>query len=274
MTVLVHEAFGDGTRLVCFLHGILGSRRNWLSFARRFVRTHPDHRFVVVDLRAHGDSPRGDPPHTLAACAADLAETFAQVGDEPALLVGHSFGGKVALTYARDHGAALDDVVLVDSPPSITDARRGRKEIESVLAVLGEIELPIPDRGALVDALRARGLSEPIARWMTTNVRPIEGGLTWRFDRAIARDLVDDYGATDFVPYLRAHSGAPRFTLVRGGRSDRFTPDDDVVLADLVARGKLAVHVVPDAGHWLHTDDPDALARVLDELVARGPAKR
>lgn len=267
MTALVHEVEGDGARLVCFVHGILGSRRNWLSFARRFVRAHPDHRFVVVDLRAHGDSPRGDPPHTLTSCAHDLAETFAQVGDEPSLLIGHSFGGKVALAYARDHGAALDDVVLVDSPPTTTDARRGRKEIERVLAVLGEIALPIADRGALVDALLSRGLSEPIARWMTTNVRPTEGGLTWRFDMSIARTLVDDYGATSFVPFLLAHEGAPRFTLVKGGRSDRFTPEDDAVLSDLEARRKLTVHVVPEAGHWLHTDDPDALARILDDVV-------
>jgi esterase len=269
MTTLVHEIVGEGKHLVCFVHGILGSRRNWLSFARRTVRAHAGFRAVVVDLRAHGDSPRGDAPHTLFACADDLAETFAVIGDEPCVLVGHSFGGKVALTYARHHAATLEEVVLVDTPPGVTHKERGLQEVERVIGILRDIPLPVVDRSALTEALLARGLSHALAQWMTTNVKPGDGGLVWRFDLDIVCTLIDDYGKTDFLPWLSTHEGAPRVTLVRGGKSDRFYDDDIAVLEALVREGHLTMHVVPEAGHWLHTDDPDALARIVDALVAR-----
>jgi esterase len=269
MTTLVHEIEGDGPRLLCFVHGILGSRRNWLSFARRMVRAHAGWRAVVVDLRAHGDSPRKEAPHTLSACANDLAEMFAHVGEEPSVLIGHSFGGKVALAYARDHAAALDEVVLVDTPPGRTHRELGLQEVERVIGILRDIPLPLADRNALVDALRSRGLSNAIAQWMTTNVTPADGGLVWRFDLDVVRALIDDYGAENFIPYIAQLAGAPHITLVRGGRSDRFTAADVVELQALERAGKLTMHVVPNAGHWLHTDDPVALAHIVDGLVER-----
>ena len=55
------------------LHGIYGAGRNWASIARRFVQRRNEWGIVLVDLRLHAGSQGFPPPHTLAACAADLA---------------------------------------------------------------------------------------------------------------------------------------------------------------------------------------------------------
>lgn len=56
------------------LHGILGSRKNWGTFARRLAQEFPTWQFLLVDLRCHGDSTaikkRG--PHTVASAALDI----------------------------------------------------------------------------------------------------------------------------------------------------------------------------------------------------------
>lgn len=56
------------------LHGILGSRKNWGSFARRLAQEFPKWQFLLVDLRCHGDSAslkkRGT--HTVASAALDV----------------------------------------------------------------------------------------------------------------------------------------------------------------------------------------------------------
>ena len=82
------------------LHGIYGACRNWGSVARRLVRARPDWSVVLVDLRSHGRSPRLS-PHTLDACADDLLRLEARLVLPADAVLGHSFGGKVALVYAR-----------------------------------------------------------------------------------------------------------------------------------------------------------------------------
>ena len=81
---------------MAFLHGILGSGANWRTFARRFVEAKPTWRAVLVDLRKHGASQDFPAPHTLVACADDLRALEKSIGRFDGVL-GHSFGGKVAL---------------------------------------------------------------------------------------------------------------------------------------------------------------------------------
>src|SRR5207237_746546 len=99
------------------LHGIFGSGRNWSSVMRRFVRDKQDWQAVLVDLRQHGTSQGFPAPHTIEAAANDLTELYA-LRSTPDAILGHSFGGKVALKYAQLHGATkLKQVWVIDSTP-------------------------------------------------------------------------------------------------------------------------------------------------------------
>ncbi|MFW6331186.1 MAG: alpha/beta fold hydrolase, partial [Gemmatimonadota bacterium] len=80
------------------LHGIYGAGRNWASVARALVGARPGWGAVLVDLREHGESVGFEPPHTLESTAADLDGL--EAGPVEAVL-GHSFGGKIALLRAR-----------------------------------------------------------------------------------------------------------------------------------------------------------------------------
>ena len=105
MTAVRLESIGRGEHHVYVLHGILGSGRNWRSFARKLVRQRPDLTVHLLDQRNHGAAPPSEPPHTLAACAADV-QAVIEATAPPAALVGHSFGGKVVLTWADAFGGA------------------------------------------------------------------------------------------------------------------------------------------------------------------------
>ncbi len=102
MTHLSHEIVeapgGAPDRQLFVLHGIYGAGRNWGTVARRLVRARPRWRCVLVDLRSHGRSPPLR-PHTLEACAEDLLRLEDRVGAADGVL-GHSFGGKVAMVWA------------------------------------------------------------------------------------------------------------------------------------------------------------------------------
>jgi len=199
--------------------------------------------------------------------------------------VGHSWGGKAMLDLALrppSTSGGVDLAVIVDSPPgtrvfgaSADGARAGpREEIDRVVAAVAAVPLPVPSRRSLVEQLRAAGLSEPIAQWMTTNLEPapaaVDGGLRWKFQLDAIPAMLADFGARDLWPALRAHAATgelPDVVFVRGGRSDRWSADEQERLRAAVADGVVVDHVLDAAGHWVHADDPKGLLAILAPLL-------
>lgn len=257
-------------RTALVVHGILGSASNWRGFVRRLVEDPraAAWRWVLVDLRGHGESTRPDlaaasPPHTVGACAEDLARLEVHLGVTFEKAFGHSFGGKVVFELAR-RSAALREAWCLDTPlgASAPDAA-ARTEIAGVLAALRGLGDPLPGRVEVASALRRAGLSEGLAQWMTTNVRGSSAdGYRWKFDLDVVASLIDDYFSLDLERSARDLAAAPGRIVraVRGGRSDRFGPAEIALLEGIP---RLTVDVLPTAGHWLHVDDPDGLRALM-----------
>jgi pimeloyl-ACP methyl ester carboxylesterase len=267
---IVEPPSGDARASVYFLHGILGSRRNWLSFARRLVQRVEGWRAVLVDLRNHGESHGASPPHDLESCALDVATLAAELGEEPRIVVGHSFGGKVSLVYAREQASSLAEVWVLDAPPGLRE-KRSRGDVEQVFERVGEVPLPIEGRQELIDILRAKGLSLDIAKWMTTNLRPADEGegFVWRFDLEAATEMLLDYGKHDAWDVLERPPSGVRPVMVRGGRSDRWLPAEIERLDTLARAGTIEHHVIEGAGHWLHTEKPEEILALLAPALRR-----
>jgi len=240
------------------LHGILGSGRNWRTFARKLVVRTPDVAWVCVDLRNHGESRGAPPPHTVTTTADDLLAVTSQVGS-PTHVVGHSFGGKVALRYAERHPGTLQRVWVLDSRVD-ADPPSDDNEVALVMKALRETRLPIPDRQTLANDLVTRGFSVSLSQWMTTNLRRQGEGFGWAFDLSAIEEMIDDYWRLDLMSVL---ADPPcRVDLVRAGRSDRWGPDTlDRIRA--VASPEVHLHVLPNSGHWIHVDDPEGLLALL-----------
>src|ERR1700710_2007616 len=86
---------GEGPPLI-LLHGLFGTAKNLGALARGLAG---QARVISLDLRNHGDSPHA-PDMAYTTMAADVAETMDGKGIGSAPVIGHSMGGKVAMTLA------------------------------------------------------------------------------------------------------------------------------------------------------------------------------
>jgi esterase len=270
-SLLTHEG-ARPTAWALFLHGILGSGANWRTFARRVLAERPGWGAVLVDLPMHGQSQPMEPPYTLASCARALRALERAIPGPVRAVVGHSFGGKVALAYGalrEREGEPLTTIVAVDSNPGVRDEHRANEQIVTVLEALDALPVKIPSRDAFSSHLRARGLNDALVAWLMMNLRPAGDGFALRLDLSAIRALLADYFAHDAWGSLES-PGAARITVVVGGRSPALGPADRARL-DAAARAhptRVVPVVIEDAGHWVHVDAPDALHAVVRDALA------
>jgi pimeloyl-ACP methyl ester carboxylesterase len=265
--VAVTAPGADPSRWMLVLHGLLGSGANWRSFARRLALAHPGWGFLLVDLRMHGQSQGAPPPHTIAAAADDLARLAGTLALPVAGVLGHSFGGKVALAYTAQAERELDQTWVLDASPG---ARRGRaSETEAVVRTLRDVPQPLPSRERFLEIVIEHGHSRSVADWLAMNLRRAEDGLRLRLDLDAVEALLDAYLGADLWPVLERGAGARAFHVVVAGRSDAFDAADRGRLAAIAAgEPRVHVHHVEGAGHWVHVDAPDTLFDLIGDVLA------
>jgi esterase len=251
------------TSTVLFLHGILGSGANLRGLAQRYVAARPEVSVTLIDLRGQGRSPHGQAPHTVEACAQDLLRLEPSLGLPVSGVLGHSFGGKVALAYHALR-PSLSRVHVLDSAPFPRAEATGSEQTMRVLAMLEAGPEEFADRDAFQAFVLRHGHVKAVADWLAMNLTRSEGGLRFRPDLRQIRALLDDYFSRDLWPVLAG--SAAEVDVVIGGRSYVWDADDVERLQQLEGetRGRIRGVILETAGHWVHVDD---LAGTLAAVV-------
>src|SRR5436305_6227495 len=106
-----YESYGKGKEAVVFIHG-------WtcdLTFWRGQAPSYQKHRSLLIDLPGHGQSDKPEVDYSEERFALAVDAVMRDAGVERAVLVGHSMGGAVELTFLRLFPAKARAVVLVDA---------------------------------------------------------------------------------------------------------------------------------------------------------------
>lgn len=263
--VPAHTFVGEpsAAKLALVLHGALGSGTNLRSLATKLAKERPEYRFCLVDLRHHGDSQGAPPPNTLEACAEDLSALLSRLGREAEVVAGHSFGGKTALMFAQLFPGRTRQVWVLDSNPGSQEPSTDN-EVIRVIGAVRRTTTPAAERTQVVAELTAQGLSTGTANWLATNLQRGPAGFDWRFNLDAIYELMLDYFRVDLWPVLESAVGGVDYRVVVAERSDRWLPENRARLQALVEERHTAkLHVVPNAGHWLHVDNPAFLLELM-----------
>jgi pimeloyl-ACP methyl ester carboxylesterase len=248
------ETLGGEGRRVVFLHGLLGSGRNWRFVTGRLSKVC---RTYALDLRNHGSSPH-TPPFTLDDLASDVeAWMTSPEGSGPAILVGHSLGGKTAMRLACRRPDLVEKLVIVDISTETAPRRWG-----PIFAAMLSIDLAaLKTRKDAEDILEAKGIADWGMRKFLTSGLDVDESGRWRW-RANVESL--NASADAVVAHVLedgAHYDGPAF-LIRGALSD-YAP-----LADIPAMKRhfpaLRVETIPGSGHNVHVEAPH---QFLDALL-------
>jgi len=251
---------GDGPQGTVLLHGFLGMGRNLRTLAQAWSAAEPSRTFLLPDLTGHGASPPLPADADTFTLARDVLETVrAQGFDFPVECVGHSLGGRVSLACAGVEPHAFSRISLLDISPSPIDA--ATSESGAVLGRLRAAPERAADRREMRAALVGLGLSGPLSDWLLMNLMPDGvGGVRWRIEREALAGLHLRANGQDLWNVVDARRVPLR--CIRGSRSPYVSDAEKTRLE----QSGCPVATLEGAGHYVHTDAPEALLSWL-----RGP---
>lgn len=241
-----------------FCHGLFGQGRNWTQIAKQVAG---DHRTLLVDMPDHGRSAwteRFDYPGAAGRVAGLLS------ADDPAALVGHSMGGKIAMLVALLHPELVERLVVVDVSPV---TYHHRDEFRGYIDAMQALDLSdLERRGQADDRLRDAVPSTTVRSFLLQNLRH-QGG-RWPGQQhldVLGRDLA----ALGEWPEERLAGIAPYAgpVLWIAGAESHYVKDDYVEAMDRWFPANRRVSI-KGAGHWVHSERPDVFVEVLRRFLA------
>lgn len=253
---LAFEDIGTGPPVV-ILHGLFGSGANWRSVAQALV---PRYRVLCVDLRNHGSSPWADSMDYLEM-AEDVRTLMARLELQSPTVVGHSMGGKTAMSLALTSPASVANLVVVDIAP-VPYADRFTTYVEAMRSV---------DAAATASRTEAqRRLAERLpdpatAAFLAQNLVSRNDHFDWRLNLAAIGLSVPVLSAFPSVLAGRRFRGP--VTLIHGSDSDYVAAKDIESFTDLFP--DFQAHVIQGAGHWVHAERPEAFLSALRHVLDR-----
>lgn len=233
---MLNTVFHEGPDAVPLLiaHGLFGSARNWGVIAKRLSQSRP---VIVADMRNHGTSPWHN-THSYE----DMADDLAQLIDRPMDVLGHSMGGKAAMTLALTHPDKVNRLVVADIAP----VAYAHTQMGPLNAMRG-VDLDAIDSRAT--AKQALGELEPgVAEFLLQSLDMKDR--KWRLNLDVLANEMDNILG---FPEVSASFAGPTLFL-SGGASHYVQPEHRPTIKALFPKARFAK--IPGAGHWLHAEKP------------------
>ncbi|MCE0765279.1 alpha/beta hydrolase [Pseudonocardia kujensis] len=246
---------GGGTYPVVLVHGWLCDSDDWIHLLPLLT---PRTRVITLDLRGHGRLTAARSGYGPAVFADDVATVMRTLGVSKALVVGHSAGAEVGVLVGDRHPALVAGLVAIDPVYALPPERRAGFEA------------------------RAEKLAGPGAAALAANhFALIEGPHTsaylreWHQRRpfAIAPHVIAETsrGFALGPDSIRLRPGADAVLLRRRVPVFAVYRDASQAAVDraLCPHPLSEFHSWPDAGHWLHQEDPVRFYRMFRNWLAR-----
>jgi pimeloyl-ACP methyl ester carboxylesterase len=253
--------------VVLLLHGLGCDHTTWGPVIDSLSRTHT---VIAPDLLGHGssDKPRAD--YSVGGYANGMRDLLTVLGIDTATVVGHSFGGGVAMQFGYQYPERTERLVLVGSGglgPEVNPAIRaittpGFQQVMGVLAAPGLRHVATTTMRVLARTgiSQLRDLGEVAAIYDSFKDPSARAAI-----RHVVRAVVDWKGQIVTMAD-RAYLTEAMPMCVVWGADDRVIPVAHASNASALAP-TARVEIIPNAGHFPHRDHPERFARIVRDFI-------
>lgn len=254
--VPLHCRITGAGRPVLLLHGLLGSGSNMGALARHLQERY---QILSLDLRNHGRSGQSRVMN-YPAMAVDVLHFLERQGVDQCALVGHSMGGKVAMSLASLIPQRVLSLVVVDICPIAYPADRH----DDVFDALQNLPLSGISSREQADDQLAQSIPDPgLRQFLLSNLYRQQGAMAWRANLAALRE---NRLALAAAPEEGESFAGPAL-FIKGEYSDYIS---EACTASIQKRFPAAeLKIISDAGHWPHAEKPAVFNALLGRFLQR-----
>ena len=252
--MLYSKIEGEGKPLI-ILHGFLGMSDNWKTLGTQFAEQ--GFQVHMLDLRNHGRSFHSD-EFNYAVMSEDILVycNFHQL--EKIDIIGHSMGGKVAMFLAVNYPELIDNLIVADIGPKYY-----RPHHQDILEGLNAVDFSLkPERSEVEEILKNYIPDFGTRQFLMKSLYWKDPGqLAFRFNLQVFNKEIEQVGIA--LPE-QAHFDKPTL-FIRGGNS-RYILDEDF---DAIKNqfSKAEFETIPNAGHWLHAENPKLFFEMVNNFL-------
>tara|TARA_Y100001968_G_scaffold42142_1_gene32148 strand:- start:13070 stop:13834 length:765 start_codon:yes stop_codon:yes gene_type:complete len=250
--MLLHsKIIGDSNKHILILHGFLGSGDNWISVSRKLN----DIGFTIhlIDQRNHGRSFHSEKFDYELMCE-DLFNYIEYYNVINPILIGHSMGGKTAMRFSLKYPELIQKLIVLDTSP-----REYPVLHQAIIDSLKEIDLSIYNtRNSVDDKLKESIKQKDLRNFLMKNIyRTNDGKLSFRFNlRSLSKNIGNIGKKIESDNQFNAD-----VIFIKGENSEYINESDKESINILFPNSKF--YIIPNAGHWLHVDNPNDFLSVL-----------
>ena len=252
--MLYSKIEGEGKPFI-IIHGFLGMSDNWKTLGLQFAQL--GYQIHLLDMRNHGKSFHSD-EFNYEIMVEDVKAYVDFHNLQNITLLGHSMGGKIAMLFATTYPEYVEKLIIADIGPKYYAPHH-----QSILEALNAVDFSKKPNRSEVDEIVSKYITDfGTKQFLLKNVywkTPEELG--FRFNLPVFNEKISEIGTA--LPFEN-HFDKPVLFL-RGDKSNYILDSD---FETILHHFPLAIiKTIPNAGHWLHAENPSAFYSEVEKFV-------
>ncbi|KFV67382.1 Alpha/beta hydrolase domain-containing protein 11, partial [Dryobates pubescens] len=217
---------------------------------------------LTMDARNHGSSPHS-PLMTYEAMSLDVQHLLTRLGITKCIVLGHSMGGKTAMTLALQRPDLVERLISVDISPTTTALVSG---FSAYISAMKSVRIPdglsrSAARQLADDHLRPVVQLPQLRHFLLTNLVEVEGRYAWRLNlEAISHHLTD---IMNFPVFHKPYLGPALF--LGGSESPYMSSKDYPEIQRLFP--KADIQYIEGAGHIVHQEKFEEFVTAVSKFL-------
>ncbi|MGB0837998.1 MAG: alpha/beta fold hydrolase [Flavobacteriaceae bacterium] len=243
MEIVHSRVLGQGSEHLIILHGYFGMGDNWKTLGMQFAKFYTVH---LIDQRNHGRSFHSEEFDYELMCD-DLKHYMDENQIQNAVILGHSMGGKTAMSFAVEHPERVKSLIVADIGPQNYPPHH-----ELILQALNSVDfIKVGSRQEIEEVLKKNITEAGVRQFLMKSVYRVDKtSFGFRFNLSALTEHNNEVGAP--LPSFTEYLGPALF--LKGGDSGYLSLSDTALIEAHFPNFEMVE--IPNAGHWLHAENP------------------